>query len=96
MEAVGIIGAVGEDGTGAVVLDEVLGTADVVFLARPGNQAQRIAQSVAGGVQLGAQPAARAAKTLGMSPPCMTLPMSSTNGFDDRGYPCGFRDRAVW
>ena len=69
VEAVGIIGAVGEDGTRAVTLDEILGAADVVFLAWPGDQAQRIAQSVAGGVQLGAQPAARAAKTLGMSPP---------------------------
>ena len=69
VEAVGIIGAVGKDGTRAVALDEVLGASDVVFLAWSGDQAQWIAQSIAGGVQLGAQPAARAAKALGMSPP---------------------------
>lgn len=69
----GIVGTIGEDGTGAIALDEVLGTTRVVFLAWPGDQAQRVAQSVAGGVQLGAQPAARATKTLGMRPPPFDL-----------------------
>lgn len=75
VEAVGVIGAVSQDVAGAEALDQIGGALDVVFLTWSSDQAQAIAQTVGGGVDLGAQSATRAAKALGMSPPfCQRAP----------------------
>lgn len=69
MEAVGVLGAVGQDMAGRQAFDQVFGAADVVFLTRPADQAHGIAQAVGGGMDLGAQSAAGATQTLGIRPP---------------------------
>ncbi len=58
MEAVGVIGLVGQDMAWTEAFDQIVGALDVVFLARSADQAHRIAQDVGGGVDLCAQAAA--------------------------------------
>lgn len=68
-EMVGVIALVGQRGLGLKALDEIVGEGDIVALARRADQADRIAERVAGGVDLGAQAAQRPAQALGIRPP---------------------------
>lgn len=69
MEAIGIIGTVGQDIVGFKSLDQVIGAADVALLPWTTDQADRIAKTVGGGMDLSAQPASGPAKALGIRPP---------------------------
>lgn len=66
---VGVITLVGDRGAGFEAVEEILREGDVVTLARTGEQADRIAERIAGGMDLGAQPAPRPAQALGIRPP---------------------------
>jgi hypothetical protein len=66
---VGIVALVADRGARLEALDKVMCEGDVVTLPRCTNQAERIAERVASGVDLGAQPASRPAQALGIRPP---------------------------
>ena len=68
-EMVGIISLVGDCCIGVDAVDQVMGKGDVVALPGRADQAQRKAEGFGGGVDLGAQAAARPAQTLGIRPP---------------------------
>lgn len=68
-QMVGIIAFVGDGGVGLDALDELVGEGDVVALAGRADEADGIAQGIAGGMDLGAQAAAGAAQALGIRPP---------------------------
>jgi hypothetical protein len=55
--------------SGAEALDQVVGKGDVVALAGRADQAHRIDQRVASGVDFGAQAATGPTKALGIRPP---------------------------
>ena len=66
---VGVIALIGDDDIGDEAIDKLVREGDVVALSRRSDQAQRISQCVARGVDFGAQPSARAAQALGIRPP---------------------------
>ena len=66
---VGIIALIGQQSPGLDVFDELMGKGDVVALARRANQADGKSQRITGGVDFGAQSAARPAQALGIRPP---------------------------
>jgi hypothetical protein len=66
---IGVITLVGDDGFGLKAFDEIVRLGDVVALAWPEQQADRIAERVGRGVDFGAQAAAGAAQALGIRPP---------------------------
>lgn len=74
-EVVGIVSLVGQGGLGLEAVDERVGEGDIVALAGRADQPNRIAERVAGGVDLGAQSTSRPAQTLGIRPPfCLRAP----------------------
>ena len=78
-EMIGVVSLVGNGGFGLDAVDELVREGDVVALPGRGNQANGKAQSLGGGVDLGAQAATRPAQTLGMRPPLWNgPPLSST------------------
>jgi hypothetical protein len=66
---VGVISLVGDSGIGVDTVDQIMGKGDVVALAGRADQADRKAERLGGGMDLGAQAAARPTQALGMSPP---------------------------
>ena len=68
-EMVGIVSLVGDGRLRIEAVHEVVGERDVIALARRADQADREAERLGGGVDLGAQPAARPAQALGIRPP---------------------------
>jgi hypothetical protein len=66
---IGVIALVADRGSRIEAIDKLMCEGDVVALARRADQAERIAERVAGGVDLGAQPASRPAQALGIRPP---------------------------
>lgn len=69
VQAVGVIGSIGQHIGGIETVDQSLGLADVAALSRRADQTQGIAQSLDGGMYLGRQPAFGPAQALGMRPP---------------------------
>ena len=68
-EVVGIISFVGNGDLGVDAIDQIVGEDNVIALAGRADQSQRKAKGLGGGMDLGAQSAARPAQTLGMRPP---------------------------
>ena len=68
-ETVGIVTLVGDDGIRLETFDQLLSHGDVVALARRTDEADGKAQSITGGMDLGAQAATRPAQALGIRPP---------------------------
>lgn len=66
---VGVVALVGDCRFGLDAVDQVMGKGDVVALAGRGDQADGKAQRLGGGMDLGAQAAARPAQALGIRPP---------------------------
>ena len=66
---VGIIALVGNGRAGIEAVDESVRKGNVVALPWSTDQADRIAEGIAGGMDLGAQPAPRPAQALGIRPP---------------------------
>ena len=64
-----VIAFVGKCRLGLEAIDQIMGESDVVALSRAGDQADRVAQRIAGGMDLGAQPASRPTQALGIRPP---------------------------
>ncbi len=64
-----VIAFVGERRLRLDGLDEFMGESDVVALSGAGDQADRVAQRIAGGMDLGAQSATRATQAMGIRPP---------------------------
>ncbi len=72
VEAVGIIGAVGEHLACRQSADQVAGRCHVVLLTRPEHEAHRQAERIDYGMDLGAEPSTRAPESLGRSSPLFT------------------------
>ena len=68
-ELVGVVGLIGDDVRGDKAVDQGFGLGAVVDLAGSCDQAQRVAQSIDGDVDLGGQAAARAPDRLILNPP---------------------------
>ena len=68
-QMVGIIALIGNCGVRVEAVDQIMGKGNVVALPRGTDQTDRIAKRIAGGVDLGAQPASRPAQALGIRPP---------------------------
>lgn len=68
-KVVGIVALVGDGDFGGEAVDEIVGEGDVVALAGRADQADRQAEGLGGGMDLGAQAAARPAQALGIRPP---------------------------
>jgi hypothetical protein len=66
---VGVVAFVGDGRLRVEIGDEIVREGDVVALTGRGDQPERIAESIAGGVDFGAQSAARPAQALGIRPP---------------------------
>lgn len=66
---ISVIAHVGQQGIGIDAFDEIMGKGDIVALSGRADQAERKAERVCGGVDFGAQPAARPAQALGIRPP---------------------------
>ena len=72
---IGVVALICKDDIGDEAFDELVCEGDVVALSSRSNQAQRISQRIAGGVDFGAQAAAGATKALGIRPPfCRRAP----------------------
>jgi hypothetical protein len=72
---IGVVALVGDRDVRGEALDQLMGEGDVVALAWRADQAHRIAQSIAGGMDFGAQAATGATKALGIRPPfCRRAP----------------------
>lgn len=69
VEALGVIGLVGQDVVGRQAFDQITGRGHVVLLAGAGDEADRQAERVYADVELGSETAARAAKRLGVRSP---------------------------
>jgi hypothetical protein len=69
MEMVGIIALIGDRGAGFEAVDELVREGDVVAVSGRADQADWITQRITGSMDLGAQPTARPAQTLGIRPP---------------------------
>lgn len=72
-QTVGIIGPVGQHLPCRQSTDEVMGRSHVVLLSGAEHEAHRQAEGIDYGVDLGAEPAAGAAESLGLSAPLFTL-----------------------
>lgn len=68
-QMIGVVALVGDGGGGFEAVDEIVREGDVVALAGRADQADGIAERVAGGVDFCAQAAAGAAKALGIRAP---------------------------
>ncbi len=68
-EMVGIVSLVGEGRLGLDTVDQIMGKRDVVALAGRADQSDGKPERFGGGMDLGAQAAARPTQTLGIRPP---------------------------
>jgi hypothetical protein len=68
-EVVGIIALIGDRYARRDAIDKIMRKSDVIALSGSADQTDRIAESVAGGVNFGTQPAPRPAQALGICPP---------------------------
>lgn len=68
-EMVGIVSLVGEGRAGLDTVDQLMGEGDVVALAGRGDQSDRKPERLGGGMDFGAQAAARPTQALGIRPP---------------------------
>lgn len=66
---VGVISLVGDGGIGVDAINQVMGEGDVVALAGRADQADWQPERLGGGMDLGAQAAARPTQALGIRPP---------------------------
>ena len=66
---IGVIAFVGDRGACSEAIDKLMCEGNVVALPRRPNQAERIAERITRGVDLGAQPISRPAQALGIRPP---------------------------
>ena len=74
VEAIGVVGAIGDDLTGGDPGHELAGRRHVILLTGSDFEANRQAESIYDGMKLGAEAAARAAESLGLrSPFCSAL-----------------------
>lgn len=73
VQAVGVIGAIGEDIAGLETVDQCFSLADVAILPRRTDQAQGITQSLDSGVDFGGQAAFGPTQALGIRPPFSSL-----------------------
>ena len=69
VEVFGVVGGVGDDRSWGKALNEFGGPKDLALLTWSADQPRRVAKGVGGGMDLGAQAAARAAQPLGIRPP---------------------------
>lgn len=69
MEAVGVVGLVGDDVFGGQALDEIARRRHIVLLAWSQGESDRQAESVCAGMELGPDAATRAAERLGVRSP---------------------------
>jgi hypothetical protein len=68
-EMVGIVALVGDGGACGDAVDKIVHEGDVIALPGSTDQTNRIAEGIASGVDVGAQPAPRPAQALGIRPP---------------------------
>ena len=68
-KVIGVVSLVADGGFGVETIDQVMSEGDIVALAGRSDQADRKAERLGSGVNLGAQAAARAAQALGIRPP---------------------------
>lgn len=73
VEAISIVGAVGEDLPDGKAPDQVAGGSHVVLLAGTEFEAHRQAERIDYGMDLGSEPASGTAKSLGLNAPLFTL-----------------------
>jgi hypothetical protein len=66
---IGVIAFVADCGARSEAIDKLMCEGNVVALPRRPNQAERIAECITRGVDLGAQPTSRPAQALGIRPP---------------------------
>jgi hypothetical protein len=66
---IGVVALVADRCVRLETIDKLMCEGDVVTLPRRTNQAERIAERITCGVDLGAQPATRPAQALGIRPP---------------------------
>jgi len=72
---IGVVALVGDRDVCSEAVDQFMRKGDVVALPRRSNQAHRVAERVASGVDFRAQAATGAAKALGIRPPfCRRAP----------------------
>jgi len=69
VQAVGVIGAIGQYIVGIKAVDQRFSLSDIAILPRRADQAQGIAQSLDGGMDFGGQPSFGPAQALGIRPP---------------------------
>ena len=69
MQVACVVSLVGDHGLWPETLNQLVAARDVVALPWPEQQAHGVAERVGGGVQLGAQAAARTAQPLSIRPP---------------------------
>lgn len=74
VQAVGVIGPVGENLLGGQPADQAAGGRYVVLLAGPEEEADRQPQGIYDGVDFGAEPAARSPESLGLRSPLFRRP----------------------
>jgi hypothetical protein len=72
VQAVGVIGAVGQNLAGWDATDQIAGGRHVVLLTGTEDEADRQAKRIDYGMDLGAEPASRAPESLGLSAPFFT------------------------
>lgn len=72
VQAVGVVGAIGQNLAGRDATDQIAGGRHVILLARAEDEADRQAKRIDYGVDFGAEPAARAPESLGLSAPLFT------------------------
>jgi hypothetical protein len=68
-QVIGVVALVGNHGPSVEPVDKIMRDGDVIALPRRGDQTDRIAERIAGGVDFGAQSASRPAQALGIRPP---------------------------
>src|ERR1700722_20404430 len=74
-QVIGVVALVGDRDVRGEALNQLVRESDVVALAWRADQAHRVSQRIAGGVDFGAQAAAGATKALGIRPPfCRQAP----------------------
>jgi hypothetical protein len=71
VKTIGVIGAIGDDRSRGQAGDETTGGSHVILLARSDCEADRQAERIYDGMQLGAEAAARAAESLGFNAPLL-------------------------
>lgn len=72
VQAVGVVGTIGQNLASRDAADQIAGGGHVILLAGPQDEADRQAKGIDYGVDLGAEPTSRASQSLGLSAPLFT------------------------